>query len=54
MGTVTTVGITPAGVVRAEVTGTGFFRSERDFFSAVGARQAQLLHAIVGTGMPAR
>jgi hypothetical protein len=45
-GTVAIVLIAPNGAVRVQLSGTGWFRSEKDFLDAIGQRQALLLRLI--------
>ena len=42
-GTMATVVISPEGMVRVEVAGTGYFRSEQAFVDAVRMRQSQIM-----------
>jgi hypothetical protein len=53
-GTLATVAISPDGVVRVELSGVGVFSSEQAFFAAVGARQGQIMQAIMKGRAPAR
>ena len=54
IGTMATVVISPEGAVRVELSGAGLFSSERAFFDAVGARQSQIMQAIVGARASAK
>jgi len=44
----TTVVVSPEGVVRVEVSGVGVYSSEQAFFGAVSERQSQIMQAILG------
>ncbi len=52
-GTLATVVVSPEGLVRVEVSGTGLFSSEADFINAVQTRQGQILQAVVAARAPA-
>jgi hypothetical protein len=54
IGTMATVVISPKGAVRVELSGAGLFSSERAFFDAVGARQSQIMQAIMGARASAK
>ena len=53
-GTMTTVVVSPEGVVRVELSGTGLYSSEQAFFSAVAERQGQIMQAILGARAPVK
>lgn len=53
--TLASVYISPDGELRVEVTGVGYFSSEKEFISAIGARQRAIFEQIVNaSGAPPR
>jgi hypothetical protein len=51
--TLALVYISPEGALRVEVTGVGYFSSEKEFISAIGERQRMIFERIVnGSGGP--
>jgi hypothetical protein len=52
IGTMATVVVTSNGLVRLEVTGTGFYHSEQEFQNAVSDRQKRLLGRILSPQDP--
>jgi hypothetical protein len=53
-GTMSTVVVSPEGLVRVEVSGTGLYHSEQEFLDAVTARQSQIMQAILGAHAQAK
>lgn len=54
VGSLATVVLTPEGMVRVEVSGTGVFTSEKTFVSTITARQNDILQSILATHAAAR